>query len=72
MKKELKNTIITFIIWCFLVYIITAFHIWDFNPGNWDINHRELFIMFGPILGGCLVLSVLLWKDNPNENNLGI
>ena len=72
MKKELKVSIITFIIWCILVYIFTSLHTLDFSAVNWDVKHREFFIMFGPVLGGCLALSVLLWKDNPNENNLGI
>ena len=42
MNKETKQSIIVGIVAALLVYLCFAFVIWDFNPGNWTDEQREL------------------------------
>ena len=70
MKYNLKTAASTYIIWCFLAYFTASFYVWDFNPGHWPQEHRDVMTMFGPIFGVFIFLSVLFWDEAIKESNL--
>ena len=63
MKINLKPAVITYLIWCIMSYLLMAFFTWDFNPGDWEREHRNVTLLFGPIFGVFLFLSIAFWEE---------
>lgn len=50
-------------------YLLMAFYIWDFNPGHWDREDRNISTLFGPIFGVFLFLAIAFWREGFKEEN---
>lgn len=72
MKINIKPAAITYLIWCIMSYLLMAFYVWDFNPGDWEQEHRNVTTLFGPIFGVFLFLSVAFWEEAFKEESHGI
>ena len=69
MKLDLKPAAITYLIWTIMSYLLMAFYTCDFNSGNWDDNHRFILVLFGPVFGVFLFLSIAFWREGFKEEN---
>ena len=69
MKIDLKPAIITYVIWTIMSYLLMAFYTCDFNPANWDENHRFVLTLFGPIFGVFHFLAIAFWREGFKEEN---
>ena len=69
MKLNLKSAAITYLIWSIMSYLLMAFYLWDFNPGNWDNEDRNVSTLFGPIFGVFLFLAIAFWREGFKEES---
>jgi hypothetical protein len=69
MKIDLKPAAITYVIWSIMSYLLMAFYIWDFNPGHWDKEDRNVSTLFGPIFGVFLFLAIAFWREGFKEES---
>jgi hypothetical protein len=69
MKIDLKPAAITYVIWSIMSYLLMAFYIWDFNPGHWDKEDRNVSTLFGPIFGVFLFLAIAFCREGFKEEN---
>jgi len=69
MKLDLKPAVITYVIWSIMSYLLMAFYIWDFNPGHWDREDRNVSTLFGPIFGVFLFLAIAFWREGFKEES---
>jgi hypothetical protein len=69
MKLDLKSAAITYVIWSIMSYLLMAFYIWDFNPGHWDREDRNVSTLFGPIFGVFLFLAIAFWREGFKEES---
>lgn len=67
MSPKLKASINSYLVWCFVGYLLMSFFNWDLNPGSWPIGFRFIFLLFGPILGVCVGLCIFLWDTVEKE-----
>lgn len=69
-KYDVKSATIVYVIWCLLSYVVASFYIWQWNPGQWPQENRDVMTLFGPIFGVFIFLSVMFWDEAFKEENL--
>jgi hypothetical protein len=69
MKIDLKPAVFTYIIWTIMSYLLMSFYVWDFDPGDWDRENRNVTTLFGPIFGIFIFLAVAFWRQAMEEES---
>jgi hypothetical protein len=70
-KYNLKYAVIVYTIWCIMSYFIASFYSWQFNPGLWKLDYRDTMVVFGPIFGVFVFLTVFFWEEMFKEESPG-
>lgn len=70
-KYDVGTAAIVYIIWCVMSYFISSFYVWQWNPGMWSQEQRDVMTMFGPIFGIFVFLAVMFWDEAFKQENHG-
>lgn len=55
MKKQTLKTIIGFILFNLIAYLLVSFAMWDINAGNWSKEVRTFWAVMSPSTGALVV-----------------